>query len=178
MKILKYAVISVFALVGLCVLALLAIGGLRGTALLQSDVVIAKPPSQVYPWIAEGDRLKQWVSWLVEVRPLTPGITGAGSKEVWVMDDPNMGERIEITGEVVAADAPRLRQAKMRMPDAFSGVITYQLTDIGGSTRLQFTSSYEFESWFARLLAPIVTRQAQQKMISDVATLKRLAEAN
>jgi uncharacterized protein YndB with AHSA1/START domain len=140
--------------------------------------VIAKPPAHVYAWVTEGDRVKQWVSWLVEVRNLTPDIHGAGRKELWVMDDPTMGQRLEIVGEVIAADAPKMRQARMTMAEGFDGVMTYRLTDLGGSTRLQFTSDYEYASWLARLMSPIVTYQAQQKMATDVATLKRLAEAN
>ena len=37
------------------------------------------------------------------------------------------------------------------MPDGFDGVITYRLTDLGGKTRLEFISDYEYASWVARL---------------------------
>lgn len=178
MTFLKYTLLAVSGLIVACVLVLLAMGGWRGTTHLESEVVIGKPPAQVYAWISEPDRVRQWVSWLVEVRTMTPEVSGPGRKEVWVMDDPTMGERLEIAGELVAADAPRMRRSKMTMPDAFDGIITYNLTDLGGSTKLQFTSTYEYKNWLARLLSPVVTYQAQQKMTADVATLKRLAEGN
>jgi carbon monoxide dehydrogenase subunit G len=178
MKFLKYALLGMVGLIVLCVVVLLALGGWRGTTHLESDVVIARPPSHVYAWISEPDRVKQWVSWLADVRTVTPELSGVGRKEVWLMDDPTMGERLEISGEVVAADVPRLRQSKMTMAGGFDGVLTYKLTDLGGSTRLEFISDYEYASWVARLMSPIVTYQAQQKMTSDVATLKRLAETD
>ena len=178
MKLLQYTLLTIGGLIALCVVVLLALGGWRGTTHLESDVVIAKPPAQVYAWVTEPDLVKQWVSWLAEVRTVTPEVHGVGRKEVWVMDDPTMGERIEIAGEIVAADAPRLRQAKMSMPGGFDGVITYRLTDLGGKTRLEFISDHEYASWVARLMSPIVTYQAQQKMTGDVATLKRLAETD
>jgi uncharacterized membrane protein len=68
MKILKNALLSLVGVVLLCVIALLALGGWRGTTSLQSEIVIAKPPAEVYPWISDADRLPKWVSWLVEVK--------------------------------------------------------------------------------------------------------------
>src|SRR5437016_5378114 len=41
-------------------------------------------PEQIWPWLNEGDKLKQWVSWLVEVRGWESGL-GVGAKRVWVM---------------------------------------------------------------------------------------------
>ena len=178
MKLIKYTLLALVGLIGTCVIVLLAMGGWRGTTHLKGEVVIAKPPADVYAWVSEADRVKQWVSWLVEVRTLTPGIDGPGRKELWVMDDPTMGERLEITGEVVAADAPAMRRVKMSMPQGFDGVVSYDLTALDGGTRLSYTSDYEYASWLARLMSPIVTYQAQQKMAADLATLKRLAEAN
>lgn len=178
MKYLKYALLSLAGLIVVAVVVLLALGGWRGTTHLEAEAVIAKPPAHVYAWVSDGERVKQWVSWMVEVRDLTPGVTGAGRKEVWVMDDPTMGERLEIAVEVVAADAPRMRRVRTSMGGGFEGVIAYELTDLGGSTRLRYVGDYSYDSWLARLLSPIVTYQAQQKMDADVATLKRLSEAN
>jgi uncharacterized protein YndB with AHSA1/START domain len=178
MKILKNALLSLVGLVLLCVIALLALGGWRGTTSLQSEIVIAKPPAEVYPWISEADRLPKWVSWLVEVKELTPGVTGVGRKEVWRMDDPNMGQIVEVVGETVAAEAPKLRRARVTMDGGFEGEVVYELVDLGGSTRLRYSGRYAFDSWFASLLSPIVTYQAQQKLDSDVAMLKKMAESS
>ena len=178
MKILKYALLSLVGLVLLCVFALLALGGWRGTTSLHSEIVIAKPPAEVYPWISDADRLPKWVSWLVEVRELTPGVTGVGRKEVWRMDDPNMGQIVEVLGETVAAEAPTLRRARVTMDGGFEGEVVYELIDLGGSTRLRYSGHYAFDSWFASLLSPIVTYQAQHKLESDVATLKKVAESS
>ena len=47
---------------------------------------------QLWPWLDNGDHLKQWVSWLVDVKYPDPQKThGVGASGVWVMKDENNG---------------------------------------------------------------------------------------
>ncbi|MBC8166538.1 MAG: hypothetical protein H7Y20_11785, partial [Bryobacteraceae bacterium] len=83
MKWLKIAAAVVAAIIVIPVGILLAIGLRPDAGRLKVVSEIHKRPSQVWPWLREGDRLKLWVGWLKEVRETNP----AGNKQIWVMED-------------------------------------------------------------------------------------------
>lgn len=168
----------VLALAVVAVLGLLA-AGLRGEAgQVDVTVEIGRPAAIVFPWLHEGDKVKQWVSWLKEVRPLTPVKNGVGTREIWVMQDANNGNTpMEIVSEGTLYDPPRRMAAKLTARDAFTGGVTYELTESGGRTTLRYRGSFEYQHWFARLLEPLITPEARKKLVGDLATLKRLVEA-
>jgi hypothetical protein len=107
MKVVLWLIGGLVGLVAIAV-AVLFIAGLRpGAGRTRSDIEIARPPEVVWTWITEPARVKQWVSWLVEVREDPQGTDGVGARDIWVMDDPNMKQRIEIPSVVTAYDKPR-----------------------------------------------------------------------
>jgi uncharacterized protein YndB with AHSA1/START domain len=170
------------ALVGIVILAvvvLLVIGGGRGEAQLTTSVEIARPASVVFRWITEPDRVKSWVGWLVDIRSLTPGETGVGSREVWVMEDRNNNnQRMDIESQVTRLEADRLMEARLRSAEAFTGTVTYELQPVDANhTRLTYRASYKFEHWLAKVLGPVISRSAQQKLEEDLLRLKQKVEA-
>jgi uncharacterized protein YndB with AHSA1/START domain len=167
-------------LVGLVVLAvvvLFCMGLPPGAGDTRTVVEIARPPEVVWAWITEPAHVKQWVSWLKEVREDTYGIEGVGARETWIMDDPNMKQRIEIPSVVTSYDKPRHVGVHIGAPKMFTGDVTYTLTPTAGGTRLEQYGRWHYDDAFARLMVPLITPQANAKGKADFARLKELAEA-
>lgn len=170
---------GLLGLLALAVLTLLALGLRPGAETITGETVIERRPAEVWPWIIEGERLKEWVSWLTEVEDLTPGVEGVGARRRWVMIDPTMGDRrIEIIGEITDYEPERRSTMSLESPGMFSGWGTYELDDLGGGrTRVEYVSEYTVHSWLGRLLEPLVTSQASAKAADDLARLKERIEA-
>lgn len=179
MKWLLYLAAGVVGVVVLAVIVLLLIGGGRGESRLSAAIDIAQPTPVVYQWISEPQRLTSWVGWLIEVRALSPDATSVGSKQLWVMEDRNNNnQRMDIHSEVVRMEPGRLLTTAVSAQEGFTGEITYELQALEPSrTRLLYRSHYQFDHWLAKLLGPIITRSAQQKLEEDLARLKQQAES-
>lgn len=165
-------------LIGLFAILVLGLGTLWGLSfrhdagVLRASVEIAKPPAAVWPWITEGEKLKQWVGWLVEVREVGP------HHDVWVMEDRNNGnQRVEIEGISTLEDPPHRLEAHTKAAGAFESDEAFLLTDLGGRTRLEMVSRDTYTQWFARLMEPLISHEASVKMVDDLARLKSKIEA-
>ncbi len=179
MRWVKYLLLSIVAAIGLGVIVLLFLGGARGQSRLVASIDIAQPVGRVFAWVSEPEKIKSWVSWMVDVRDLTPGRTGPGARQVWVMEDRNNGnQRMDIESEVVRYEPGRLLESRLNSPEGFTGEVRYELEPVDAHrTRLTYRANYQFEHWLARLLEPIISRSAQQKLEDDLARLKQQAEA-
>ena len=168
---------TVAGLLVLAVVVLLAMGQRAAEGRNDHTVEIAAPPEVVWRYLEEPEKLKLWVAWLHEVRREPPGPDGVVRREVWVMDDPNTQGRMELAAELVEVTPPRLVHVKVGVPGSFDGWIRYELSALdGGRTRLAYTSHFAYGPWLFRLLEPLVTPQAQKKLVADLAKLKAVAE--
>jgi uncharacterized protein YndB with AHSA1/START domain len=176
MKVLLWIFAGIVGLVVLAVLVLLALGLRGGANEIRNSITISRPPAEVFAWLTEPDKLKQWISWLVEVRiEGQPGVPG--SRAVMVMDDPSMKKRVEMSSTLVKSDPPRLVELKLEMPGMFTGDISYALEPKDGGTLVNTVFRFHYDVFFARLLEPLITPQAKKKQVMDFATLKTKAEA-
>ena len=174
----KKILVALVLVTGIALLALLAAGMRGGAGEMDVAVEINRPAAAVFPWLDEPGKLKQWVSWLKEIRPLSPGQHGVGVKQIWVMEDRNNGGApMEIFKESTAFDPPRRLEAKLSAKGLFSGVASYELIEHAGRTTVRSRSRFVYQQWFARLLEPLITPAASKKQADDFAALKRLAEA-
>ena len=123
--------------------------------------------------------MKSWVSWLAEVHPERNDPPCPGAQAVWVMTDQNNGAtRMEILSVVEQAEPARRLKMRLSTPGAFQGAAAYTLIDRGdGSTELKSESRYDIDNGFASLLLPLITWQAQRKLEGDLATLRKIVEA-
>jgi uncharacterized protein YndB with AHSA1/START domain len=169
---------SLFGLLVLGVVVLLAMGSDKDANRMTSSIVIHKKPETVWPWLYKPDKVKQWVTWLVDIREEGSGEPVVGGKAVWVMEDRNNGnQRMEITGTVKAVDPGRYLDVVLTASEGFHGEASYTLTPLpDGSTRLDSDSRYVFENSFARLMTPMVMWQARKKMVDDQSHLRSLLE--
>src|SRR4051794_15818997 len=107
----KWIKIVLGALLALILLATasLAIAGMRPDAnRMIAGIVIRQKPAAIWPWLYRPEKVKQWVSWLVEVREEGPGELKPGGKAVWVMEDRNNNnQRMQITGVVDSVELNR-----------------------------------------------------------------------
>jgi uncharacterized protein YndB with AHSA1/START domain len=179
MKWIMYLAVALVATVGLAVVALLIIGGGRGEGRFDTTIEIDRPAPVVFAWVTEAPRLKRWVGWLVDILELTPSIAGVGARNVWVMEDRNNNnQRMDIENAVVAHEPNRLLAARLDVPDGFTGDVRYELEALGPTrTRLTYRATFQYQHWLAKLLEPIISRSARQKLTEDLARLKQLAEA-
>ena len=179
MKFVKYALLSIVALVGVALIVLLVLGGFRGRSQLVTSIDINRPASTVFAWISQPAKLKSWVGWLIDVRDLTPDQIGTGTRHVWVMEDRNNNNaRMDIQSQVVKYEPDRLLETRVQVVAGFTGDVRYELEPMDASrTRLTYRADYQFDHWLAKLLEPIISRSAQQKLEEDIARLKQQVEA-
>lgn len=163
----------------LCVVVLLARGHRANANRVHASVEVNTTPDRVWPWIDDGDKMKQWVSWTVEVRPDGPQQTGVGARRISVMrDENNGGQLMSILGTITEYTPPSRLRYRLTSQGAFQGDETFELTNLGsGRTRLDVTMTYTFASSFARILEPLITPAAEKKLGGDMARLKSLVES-
>ena len=179
MKWILYVLAGLLALILLAVVILLAVGGGRGEGRFVKTIEIAQPANVVFQWITEPPRLKSWIGWLVDIRMLTPDIGRVGSRHVFVMEDRNnSNQRMDIDVETTRVERDRLLEVRMNVPGGFNGTVTYELQPMDQKrTHLTYRGTFRYEHWLAKLLEPVISRSAQQKLNEDLQRLKQLAEA-
>ncbi len=162
--------------VGLLVLIFMGMG--TDADRMQGSMVIHRAPADVWPWLYEGDKLTQWVSWLKDVQR-DPGPPQVGRTGIWTMQDANNGGMLmKINGTVEAVEPNRRFAMRLAASGGFSGTSEYRLVDLGGgSTRLETDARYHFDIWMARLFAPLIMAQARKKAVMDQEHLRALLEA-
>jgi hypothetical protein len=90
-------------------------------------------------------------------------------------DENNGGQLMEIAGTFSQYEPPSKMTVQLSAPGGFDGTQAYRLTDLGnGRTRLEIDLDFHFTSALARLMEPLITPQAEKKMVSDLDHLKSL----
>jgi uncharacterized protein YndB with AHSA1/START domain len=181
MKWVKRIAIVLAVLLIVPTVTLLVLGHRANAGIARAAVEINAPPDQVWTWLDDGDKLKQWVSWMVDVKyPDPQKAHGLGAKRVLVLKDENNGGGLMQIAATYTEYAPPSRMT-LQVADTeglFNGEESYRLVDLGGGrTRVETRSRAHYMEWFANFLEPLITPQAEKKMVMDVARLKRLVEA-
>jgi carbon monoxide dehydrogenase subunit G len=162
------------------VLVLLALGRRSSAGREEASIEIAASPAQVWEWIDDPAKLKQWISWVVEIStPDGKRLGGPGARYAIVMRDPNEGNALMTINGVCAKDEPPLyKEAVLSTPGAFDGRESYRLVPLNnGHTRFEIQGSFHYTMWAAQLMEPLITPAASKKMDSDLARLKSLVES-
>jgi uncharacterized protein YndB with AHSA1/START domain len=127
----------------------------------------------VFPWLAEPDRMQEWIGGLIEFRPLDEG-PQLGSRAIQVVE--MAGKKWELESEIVQYEPPHLLEARLVAPKDFESVASYRLEETDGHTRVTTTMETQYKHRVARLLGGVVSRQAQRKLEADLDRLKRVVE--
>lgn len=139
----------------------------------EHSVEIAAPPELVFEYVAEPERMHQWVGGLVEFRPLGPG-PELGSRAIQVVEV--SGHPWEIESEIVGYEPPRRLEARLRHK-TFESLASYHVEGAGEGSRLTATMESEYKQMAVRLMAGVVNRKTQQKLEADLARLKQVVES-
>lgn len=169
----------VVGLLGLVALVALWLRGRRSDAgVVRSSITIRRSPRELWSWLTEAERILAWVGWLEEIRTVDPGdADGLGAREVFVMNDPSMKERVEMESFTRTLRKYERIDVDLSAEMGFEASVRYALTDLGdGVSRLDYEGRFRFLRWFARLMEPFVTPQAQRKLDLDLERLRELAE--
>ena len=175
----KIVLLTLVAIIALPVVAIFIAGSLPDADRMVTSVVLRQKPETIWPWLYQTDKVKQWVSWLVEIREQGTGDIAVGQSAVWVMEDRNNGNtRVEFTGTVEAVEPYKRIAIRLSAPGGFQGSNVYTLTPLpDGNTRLDSDSRYVFDSAFARFMSPLIYWQAKKKMLGDLEVLRARLES-
>jgi uncharacterized protein YndB with AHSA1/START domain len=130
-----------------------------------------RPVEEVFAFVDDDDKIKQWIGGLLETKRTTAGKPGVGSK---FHQKVKVGDRVmEMDGELLAYEPGRL--VSVRIDSEMSEMkVNYDFKEINGRTRLTYTCDSEYRSFIYRLLSPLIKRITQQKLQKDFARLKQL----
>ena len=136
-------------------------------------------PEQLWPWLEEPDKQKQWMKGLLENVSTSQEPTRVGSTFRMTIQE---GRRVaEYEGEVTNYDLHRHLGIKF-WGEMLRGVeiyVDYQLQDLGDRTRLDYLSTADTSEagFFIKLMMPLYKIFGLMQLKSFMKTLKHLAEA-
>jgi uncharacterized membrane protein len=139
----------------------------------EAAVEIERPAAEIFPYLSAPERRLEWMEKLVSSEQLTDAEPGIGTRFHDVFED--HGHRIEIDAEVVEWK-PGERLATRLTSSGFESTARQRLEERDGRTRIEVEIETEYRSRVARIMAGVVTRQAQKQLEADLARLKRLVE--
>ncbi len=165
------------ALLLIAVALLFALGHRADAGRVHVSTEINASAEQLWPWLNDTDKLKQWITWLVDIRQ-DQSPTGVGTKQVWVMRDANNGGQLmEMEGTFTEYQPPSRESVHIYSAGMFDGQQSYSVQDLGaGRARLDIDGRYQYSQWFAALMEPLITPAADKKLRDDMARLKALVE--
>jgi uncharacterized protein YndB with AHSA1/START domain len=171
-KIAKWAAI----IAALFIVTMTVLSRRPGAGRNEYTIVIDRAPAEVFPWITEPYRLTRWVDGLESSTPLKgdSAVRGAKSRDVVLAG----GKRYTFVTEIVEIKRDTMLVTRSDSdPKGFSIRAMYELVPSGPGTRLHYVGTADYESVFAQVMEPIVTRRAQGKIEADMKHLKELIEA-
>ena len=170
---------GVLAVLAVCVLGLWIGSHRRDAGRMRGNIEIERPIETVWAWMTEGSKLTQWVGWLSAVEPdSTSPPEGIGHREVWVMDDPRMKDKLHVPGTITLWEPPNQMGVHIEVPAMFEGDVLYKLTELpNGHTKVEQDGRFKYLDRFAALMEPVVTPEAMRKMVADMQRLKSKIEA-
>ena len=140
---------------------------------VEHSVTIDRPPSEVFAYVCDAEKLSEWQSTALEARWELPGPIAVGSRAVEVRKF--LGRRMESTMEVTAFEEDReLSFRVLDGPVPFH--VTQKLEAVGGGTRIDVVLEGEPGGFF-KLAEPLVARAAKRQLEGDSATMKDILEA-
>jgi uncharacterized protein YndB with AHSA1/START domain len=180
----KWIVGTLAGLIALVVLGIVALWlyGLRAEAGRSAgEVVIDRPPAQVFRWLTDDEKLKKWIGGLSEIRQVAAPPNGGEIGRKFRMTESYKGQGVEMESVVTKYEqdqAISIRVSSMDDPtNGFTETADYTLNDLGGKTRLRLEGQASYFGLVPRLFEPMITPKATEKLAEDLARLKRLAES-
>jgi carbon monoxide dehydrogenase subunit G len=139
----------------------------------ESTTNIARPPAEVFPWLIEPDKVRQWMTGLEVYQPLDAGPITIGSRirqELSVS-----GQQLKFELEVTRLEPPSAAELRFE-GSGFKAVNEYTVTSANGGSGAAVTwvISGDTTSFKAKLLAPMVQAKLEEKLDTDLVRLRSL----
>ncbi len=137
---------------------------------------IDRRPDQVFPWVADPERAKAWMTSVsrTEILERRPGLVGTTFRET-VSDERGS---TELTGVVTACSQDQL--LAFHLEGRFNAVdVEYRLTETARGTRVTMRADVRFKGPLkvpSALLWPLFRRRVLAQFVEECAALKRLCE--
>jgi uncharacterized protein YndB with AHSA1/START domain len=139
---------------------------------VEVETTIQRPRDEVAAYAMTPDNDRTWIGALTEVRVLTDGPIGEGTRVERVARF--LGKRIEYVNEIVEYAPPeRLRMQSVKAP--FPMTVEYAFVEDGGGTVVRILTGGD-ASGFYRLAGPLLERAVRKGVASDLARLKAVLE--
>jgi uncharacterized membrane protein len=139
---------------------------------LEASVFINRPIQEVFDYTTNLNRHPEWKSGILQAEITSPGEIGAGSTYIYNIQV--MGRKIETKGEVVGFSPPNTFEWRATSgPFPMSGSTRYEQESDG--TRVTDTILVE-PGGFMKLAEPLLVRQQQSQMETDLQKLKSQLE--
>ena len=148
-------------------------GGAKGVSKQNLSIQIDRPPAEVFAWLTEPPKLKQWINGFEDSIPLNGDSLRVGSRSREIIN--SGGDRFEMLMEVTELEQNKLLGFTMDT-EIFYQNGRYSLTGKNGKTILSLNSETQLKPFFVRLIEPLFTKMAAQQMEQNFQTLKSLAE--
>jgi carbon monoxide dehydrogenase subunit G len=144
---------------------------------VEEEIVINRPPEEVFAFVTTPENDLQWVSTAVERRRESDRPVGVGSRIHAV--DKFLGRRIDSTLEVTEHEPPTRSSIELRGQISARG--TYALEPAGEGTRFRW--SLDAESglgglYLGRITDPLVTWVFRRRVQGDLRRLKGVLEGS
>ena len=122
---------------------------------VEADVLIARPPQEVFDYLMEPNHLPIWDSSILEAEKLTPGAPRIGTR--WRGASKILGRRFTWVTEIQEFDAPRWSLSRTVEGD-IGFTASYALQDEDGGTRYTYWVDAEpgLSGVFGRITDPLV----------------------
>ena len=134
-------------------------------------VSVPKPPAEVFSWLFEEDKVKQWTGRLQEYEVLGDGTLGSGTKIRRVLTV--SGHPLDLELEITRYEPPGFAESHFST-NGIDVVTTYALREADGGTELTQTLEGKASSFKARLLVPVVQPKLQGELTEDLERLREL----
>ena len=137
----------------------------------ESTTTVARAPAEVFPWLIEPEKVRQWMTGLEVYQPLDPGPIAVGSRirqELVVS-----GQHLKFELQVAHLEPPD--SAELRFEGSgFKAVNRYSVTAHDAGAAVTWVISGDTTSFKAKLLAPMVQAKLEEKLDTDLVRLRSL----
>lgn len=139
---------------------------------LEKSTVIHRPSDEVFAFVADQTNAASWQSGIVEVRRLTDGPPGVGSRHTFTRT--LMGRRM--TGENEYVEFEPGKRVAFRTTSGPALLASYAVTAMPEGTRLTATIELDV-SGIMSLAEPLVSRALSRDVVGNLARLKSILES-
>jgi uncharacterized protein YndB with AHSA1/START domain len=138
---------------------------------LEKSTIVRRPSHEVFAFVADQTNAPRWQSGIVEVRRLTDGPPGVGSRHTFTRS--LMGRRMTGENEYVAFEPGE--RVEFRTTSGPRLLASYAVTAIPEGTRLTATMDVDF-SGIMSVAEPLVARALSRDVVANLARLTSILE--